>query len=715
MLNELKMLSDSIRAAGFTGVEWDDRFKEIKVKGSPCFVLSLSPVGEIADIRYLEPGKAKFLRTWQGGSLGQCFPAFNFQPFYCFEGSKLTPQQKANSIRDFASAFSSGETLPDSVGVVSKAPRGKPDAKMAKCLGSVAAKFFKIAAEGQAEDDSLSRFRKAFGCFVPDGVDIARTVNEKLWAFLRKNVTSSMLLADGDRTMGSLVFRGTGDVVVFLDLHDPSAMPLASEWGMRTVNERLLAARSSEQGKLQGQVMDAFGEWAVPAELDDKLPEVKLPGAVAVTKLRSMNAESRCQTRYGFIDAESFPVGKTIRKNAKIALTWISSPDREGQTWAIAGKEELVFAYPKRMPQTAPRLARLFGNDPKQQEARFEQYAVAALQGLKTLSAGPASDAEIEIFAIKKADKARRKIVFYRNYSVGQLETAVSKWLEGANNIPEIRLLKWPPTPKGQKAQKGTRPIPMEFHAPLPLASIGLAYTMWSQDGAANWSPPFRSALLYDKIPVFDGLELFLGDALATGLAEQLLAFLLRGSASLCAACGNVGHARGVVSHSGVVAHLETAIPLFGILLEKLNRKKETYMENAPYLIGKFLNLADGLHAVWCRNVKGKDPLPPQLLGSSFFASFQLNPVQAFGNMGLRVKPYLDWAKTNSTPDAKLSRWFLGELGRVCNTIQQAGLPARLSDADKAEMLLGYLSWTGKTDSPEDIENDPQPQGNEHE
>ena len=335
---------------------------------------------------------------------------------------------------------------------------------------------------------------------------------------------------------------------------------------------------------------------------------------------------------------------------------------------------------------------------------------------MKTLNPVSPANTEIEVFAIKKADKARRKVVFYRNYSLAQLDAAVAGWLAGAQNIPPIRLVKWPSIPKGQKAQKGTRPVPLDFHAPLPLASIERVYTMWSQDGNESHEPPFRSAPLHEKIPVFEGMELFLGDAVASGLAAHLLSCLLQGSAGLCAACGNLARKRGVISNRPAATHLETALPLFGILLEKLNRKKENYMENAPYLIGRFLNLADSLHALWCKNIKEKDPLPPQLLGSSFFAAFQLNPLQAFANMGLRMKPYCDWAKTNSSESAGLSRWFLAEIGRTAASIRAAGIPERLSDADKAEMLLGYLSFTGKNGDPDSTpEQDIQTQGNENE
>ena len=250
---------------------------------------------------------------------------------------------------------------------------------------------------------------------------------------------------------------------------------------------------------------------------------------------------------------------------------------------------------------------------------------------------------------------------------------------------------------------KGTKPVPCELHAPLPLDAIGLAYTMWSQDGNAPYEPKFRSAFLYDEFPVFDGLELFLGECVTTGLAERMLSLVLQGTGSLCVAVGNLVRKQDVLVNARAVSHLEKVLSLLGILLYKLNRTKEKYMERAPYLIGRFLNLADGLHAIWCHNVKEKDPLPPQLLGSSLYASFQLNPQQGFGNAALRLKPYLDWAKTTQTKDIALARWFVGEFIRVAAAIKEAGIPARLSDADKAEMLLGYLSAPGKnTDSTPD-------------
>ena len=710
MLNELKTLSDSIRAAGISGEDWDDKFKEIKVKGSPCFVVSLSDEGEIADVRFLSPEKAKVLRTWQGGSNGECFPSFNFIPFYEPDEDtwkSLSPSQKSTAIKTFVTTFMSSDECPAEVGPVMWSNREKADRKTARCLGVIADSFFAIVADGLPATDPFVRLRIAVSNLIAGSC--ADAFNQKMLSYLRRNVTEDVALQKDIPTIFSILFKKSLDVVLFFDLADHEVCPIASEESMRRINAKLLAAKDASASTSTGTETDAFGNAVSIAELSGKLPEVKLPGVLANTKLRSMSGESKCQIRYGRVDAESFPVGGEVRKATKSALAWISSPEREGKTWAIAGANELVFAYPKSMPKTPPLLARLFGNGRSSAEegvateARFEEYARVALSGIKSLSQGVSPNTEIEVFAIKKADTARRKIVFYRNYSLAMLESAVKDWLAGARNIPEIRFRKWPRLAKGEKAKKGSRPVVVEFRAPLPLATIGLIYEVWSQDGNEKTEPKFRSAPLYEGIPVFDGLELFLGDSVRTGLAQRMLALLLQNSVGLCVAVGNISHRskNDVVTNVHAVDHLETALPLIGILLHKLNHTKETYMEKAPYLIGRFLNLADGLHSVWCRNVKEKDPLPPQLLGSSLFASFHLNPAQAFDSASLRMKPYLDWAKTNQTKDVALARWYLGEFGRISAAIAKAGIPLRLSDADKAEMLLGYLASSGKSCSDE--------------
>ena len=445
MLNELIALSDSIRASGISSYEWDDKFKEIKVKGSPCFIVTISEQGEIADIRFLGPEKAKVLRTWQGGSNGECFPSFNFLPFYEIDVKKWkkenekvkdpSPSEKTEIIKTFIARFLSSDDLPNEDGYVVRVNREKVDKKTAKCLGTIADSFFSIVADGQSATDPFVRLRTAVSNLING--QSAESFDRKVLAYLRRNVTEDMAERKDMSTLFSLLFMKSKDVVLFFDLADSSAVPIASAESMRTINARLLAAKNSPPPGLDSTEVDAFGNLVSSAEISGKLPEVKLPGVLANTKLRSMSGESKCQIRYGRVDAESFPVGDEVRKATKAAIDWIASPEREGRTWAIAGMSELVFAYPKALPPIPPLLAKMLGNGQSSSdresrlEVRFEECAKTALEGLKNLSQKGISTTEIEVFAIKKADTARRKVVFYRNYSLGVLENAVDEWLKG--------------------------------------------------------------------------------------------------------------------------------------------------------------------------------------------------------------------------------------------------------------------------------------------
>lgn len=110
-------------------------------------------------------------------------------------------------------------------------------------------------------------------------------------------------------------------------------------------------------------------------------------------------------------------------------------------------------------------------------------------------------------------------------------------------------------------------------------------------------------------------------------------------------------------------------------------------MNESPYLLGKMLNLADGLHKLYCEENRNND-IPRELLGGIFYVQIANHPRQAFGALGIRMIPYLKWAKTTKE---KLAHWYLKEFSAVSDALQQNGIPEKLTDADKAQMLLGYL------------------------
>ena len=143
------------------------------------------------------------------------------------------------------------------------------------------------------------------------------------------------------------------------------------------------------------------------------------------------------------------------------------------------------------------------------------------------------------------------------------------------------------------------------------------------------------------------------------------------------------------------------AVALLGITLQKLEERKEKYMEDPAYLIGRFLSLTDTLHAQYCENVR-RGALPPQLLGNALIPTAVADPSKGFARMVHRLRPYQAWAKTEGTG---LARWTCAEMGKIA--IRLAGnLPeSRLSDAQQAQLLLGYLARSQKSNEEGPLEN----------
>jgi hypothetical protein len=147
------------------------------------------------------------------------------------------------------------------------------------------------------------------------------------------------------------------------------------------------------------------------------------------------------------------------------------------------------------------------------------------------------------------------------------------------------------------------------------------------------------------------------------------------------------------------------AIALFGIFLRQLNQQYSIFMKEPVYQLGQLLALADSLHEQYCKHVRdGKTPT--QLIGSSIFNTALEQPVFALARLAERMVPYQAWAKTfkNTDPNVK-SGWektilrllrecasrFIEEVDGVFR-IRADELPARMTDLDKAKLLLGYLA-----------------------
>jgi hypothetical protein len=138
------------------------------------------------------------------------------------------------------------------------------------------------------------------------------------------------------------------------------------------------------------------------------------------------------------------------------------------------------------------------------------------------------------------------------------------------------------------------------------------------------------------------------------------------------------------------------AASLLGITLSKLGHRKEDYMQDPAFLVGRLLSLTDTLHAEYCKDVR-KGDTPPQLLGNALIPTAISDPNRGLARMLDRIRVYQAWAGKKGTG---LARWSCGEIGKVANELAgKLTAGKRFDDAERAQLLLGYLARTEKDES----------------
>jgi hypothetical protein len=278
-------------------------------------------------------------------------------------------------------------------------------------------------------------------------------------------------------------------------------------------------------------------------------------------------------------------------------------------------------------------------------------------------------------------DKARTKVVFHRNYSAQRLVDAAKDWQKGCENIPDLRLRVW-----GEK--KGEWDV-VEPITPFPLQVSQCLIRVWKQDGTTECETPV--------IARTQGIELLLEEN-PKCFIPHLLAVLLQNSKGLMLYLGKVQNCGEILTvNKGYYDIHKLLIPsIMGLLLHKLGIRKESYMANAPFLVGRMLKLADELHALYCKEVRD-NKLPPQLIGNSLMTAALDSPTQSLSQLALRLKPYYGWAQTyRSKENGGLAGYFIGLYGEVSAELSNLELPTRFNDTERAQLLLGYLAANPK-------------------
>ena len=488
---------------------------------------------------------------------------------------------------------------------------------------------------------------------------------------------------------------------IYLDLAlpDTNYCRVAHAKTSMLINEVLFKIKPKGNGSTTDTTFsteDAFGEKTV---LQDKFPVGPKVAELGNIKLFSVNTnEVQALQRYQLKGSQAFPVSSAHVQKMSDALLYLASEDKRGITCraipsALPDKRDLLIAYLEGEPEDRTALAEMFGGEAKSfSDADFEAIAHPVLEMLEGRAAvNP--DLNVRLLSFCPIDKAKKQISLNRTFRVRDVIQAARGWEAGARNVPAVSVWFY---------AKNTKQFVLHSHtAPCPLELASVANRVWSADAKSGFSANHQRA-----ISVSDACDVFLSDsALARQKVQFALGLLVARMRAVLIALGAAKTTRDWKLLSDTVRwQAVKAIALFGILLRGLGHHKEHFMREPITQVGRLLALADGLHQQYCKHVR-KGESPSQLLGNALFSTALEQPIFALARLAERLAPYQAWARTfqSNDPDAGvgLVKYFLAEIGSCTALIRLGDLPPRMSDVDKAKLLLGYLADHPKSETSE--------------
>ncbi len=412
----------------------------------------------------------------------------------------------------------------------------------------------------------------------------------------------------------------------------------------------------------------------------DKMPSPRLP-VLGDTVLMSMNPDTPCQVRYKKSGTDIFPLGRKTARALDCALKELTAADREGKNWkripasTKKKKSNLLLVYLESAPLLEAAIAEMFtGSD--ESESRYAALCAEVCDALRGRAA--TSSPLLHLFVLNKIDPGRVQVELSEAFSVGQVIAGGAEWEEGARNRPALPL-----------EDDGIVPSPAQVMRSLQM--------MWERGGASfSEAPGCRLADVYEV--------LIAGRQGATAAAETLLRMTLQRTADLLMAVahalhrGDRGAWKGISRRAG--KNPVIAASLLGITLSKMGHRKERYMQEPAFLVGRFLSLADTLHAEYSKAVR--NDMPPQLLGNALIPTALSDPNKGLARMLQRIRVYQAWARGKR--GTGLARWSCGEMGKIATDIASKLQNRRLSEPEQAQLLLGYLSRTESNQEKESVE-----------
>ena len=424
--------------------------------------------------------------------------------------------------------------------------------------------------------------------------------------------------------------------------------------------------------------------------------------------LVSMFSEAPANTRYGLTDSTIVPVGQMLASQIAKALRWATSDEREGKTWrGVASgifyksreQRDLLITYVNGKPEINAAIADFFGEDQDSVNKQFEVDSEIVCDALSAIARELPSSI-LRVLLLRQVSPGQVQVVFSRALDLLRIVEGARLWNMGAVNLPPIFVPL--PIEKGKAPEEGCP------KSPYPDQIVRLLSRQWIREGAKkDKQEPFMpvtgpslgsvinllirdpskyESVVYDLLrrsliqvgPLLGGLA----GAIRTNEKKRTDQYTLENRYQALTTCSTIG-----------------------LLLHALNSRKEDYMQNSVFAIGKMLALSDDIHRSYCEVVRDGS-IPPSLLGNSLLSTAMENPTRAVAVLGDRLKIYIGWAKTAKEPQGtdkdavkkqiaiRTARKRVDQYGPIAKLVADLGLPAKMDDVAKAHLMLGYLAST---------------------
>lgn len=684
------MLNELIQAATAIPELPETLHKELKtLPKSPAYKVLLAADGSVTDVQPWAEDISG-LRKWQPSANGFSFPIFNIKPLFAPDLDGETQRALARiDPATWPATFQRIETgcIDLALTVCDKKRNNGLNESYQKSLVDVPNQLLETMENCQQPHPVLSQLLARLASKPPEHFFLSLIG----WLENQLGYTHDEQLLKLYCAISSAEAEKKFNILLDIpDWDDLGSHPVTSTETSIFINSLLAARDATDDGTpfSSANSLDAYGQPAHQA--GEKFDDI-IVGGLGKIILRAMTKDAPCQYRYGKADADSFVVGADSRRQAKSALEFLTQPDAKGKTWQFRGGN-LILIYPERdLPELSDLDAADICSLPEEDNDQTDilaTFVARAERIAKTFDGKPKESAvPIHLIILRKPDGHRTKVAAHHFFTMSHLIESARRWTTGAKSCPPVAFSRW-----GKEKGKRNDIVP---DVPFPGEVVYWLNTYWVRRGEGQ-----------GKVSTFcleDALSLLLtNDGSEKPLATHALRQAVANWGGFLATHGANQRSAVILKATDKRSGALRCLPaILALLLHKLGHTKEQLMSSPAFLVGRLLALADNLHFQYCLGVRNGST-PPQLLGNALMQTALETPQSALALYAQRILPYQAWAKTCTALDGynpeRLAKSILGQLADVCTEVALADIPERGSDADKTQMILGYLAKTKPND-----------------